>query len=58
VGYIPGARNRLPPGRYFIQLILAGAFFSNPQQVRWDSKAAILNSEAIRSNVIAIEVVE
>lgn len=58
VGYIPGARNRLPPGRYFIQLILAGAFLSNPQQVRWDSKAALLNTEAIRSNVIAIEIVE
>jgi hypothetical protein len=60
VGYIYGdrVRNRLTPGRYFIQLILSEAFFSNPQQVRWDSKAAFLNTEAIRSNVIAIEIVE
>jgi hypothetical protein len=60
VGYIPGygASNRILPGRYFIQLILSDAFFSIPQQVQWDSKQDLLNTEAVRSNVIAIEIVE
>jgi hypothetical protein len=59
VGHIPGAvGKRLAPGRYFIQLILSEAFFSNPQQVQWGRNEALLYAEAIRSNVIAIEIVE
>jgi len=60
VGYVPGPlqMNRLPPGEYFIQLIFSDAFISDPLQVQWDSKTALLNTEVLRSNVLAIEIVK
>jgi hypothetical protein len=66
-GYLPmtkyGSMNTLlPNGHYFIQLILYKAFLSdNPSRIQGDNKPDFYKtfdrSEAIRSNVVAIEIV-
>lgn len=65
VGYVPltkygTERNLLPPGNYFIQLILYKAFFSiNPSTIIGDNKPKWYDTaEAARSNVLSIQIVD
>lgn len=55
--YVSGG-TLLPPGKYHVQLILYGVFVnSSPGRVSWDD-ANFDKSEALRSNSVAIEIVE
>ena len=61
VGYVPFTRyGPLPPGKYFLQLILYKAFFSiNPSYLIGDNKPNFYDtSEGIRSNALGVDLVD